>query len=258
MTMVKIPNGSFTRHDTFLLEQGQTAPVQTVTISHDFVISDREVSIEQFHEFYGDPNCKPEEKPHHWGGQYGHEGQTVDHPIQSVSWFDSVAFCNWLSRKEGLAQCYEQLGLENWRLVPAANGYRLPTAAEWELACRAGTTTKYHFGNDTSLLKKYSVYNSSAPEKRGSRMPTRCGLFDMTGNIYEWCYDWSGPYRLETPVRDPIGIKQRVGDIDMRAMRGGMYYDPARTSGSSSRNRSGPAGRSNYSGFRVARSTSDS
>lgn len=251
MTMLRVPAGSFQRQDTFVLEKGKKSPVQTVVISRDFLISDREVTIQQFRKFTDDPTGEPSEKLNDWPGVfYFNDGNTDEHPVQHLSWNEAVLFCNWLSRKEGLTVCYDRS--KNWRLTKHANGYRLPTEGEWERACRADTTTMYYFGDEPSLLQKYAVIDKEEPAKCGTKLPNRWGLFDASGNIYEWCHDWSSPYPANTVVRDPVGVKT----VDYHAMRGGMYADPAYSHASSTRNRNGKGGRTKFVGFRVAR-TSD-
>ncbi|MBC7854542.1 MAG: formylglycine-generating enzyme family protein [Pirellulaceae bacterium] len=128
-----------------------------------------------------------------------------------------------------------------WRSVRQADGYRLPTEAEWEYACRAKSATKYCFGDDESLLSQYAVYASDTSQPVSSRQPNGWGLFDMHGNVWEWTDDWSG--KLESnpghKVVDPAGPS--AGPF--RAMRGGAFsfYSPAVHLGS--RGTNPPAGR---------------
>ena len=143
----------------------------------------------------------------------------------------------------------ERRGLKEWRLLPDTNGYRLPTEAEWEHACRAGTSTTFPFGDDVTLLDRYAVTATWKTDMGGKRLPNSAGLFDMMGNAIEWCEDWSGPYDDESKLIDPRGIAQGT----MRVMRGGTYFDPAEICTSGARNRCGPWGRGYYNGFRVAR-----
>ena len=115
-----------------------------------------------------------------------------DYPASYVNWPDAVEFCRKLSEKEGLE-------------------YRLPTEAEWEYACRAGTTTAYSFGDDASELGEYAWYKENAwgagqkhPHTVGQKKPNPWGLYDMHGNVWEWCSDWRGDYSSES-VTDPAG-----------------------------------------------------
>ncbi len=119
----------------------------------------------QAEEFGGNSSTvKPEEvKPENLKITWRTPGQAVtdDSPVTQVSWNDAVAFCNWLSDQEKLEPCYKRDG-DSWALLPKANGYRLPTEAEWEYSCRAGTATQYSFGDDWKELDKYGWSNKNA------------------------------------------------------------------------------------------------
>jgi serine/threonine protein kinase/formylglycine-generating enzyme required for sulfatase activity len=256
MTMLTIPAGTFTRKD----RSSANAENQVVTLTKAFWLCDREINVGTFRKFATDTECPAQEKPAISPEEQGAGAMnpTDEHPIQNANWYDAVLFCNWLSRREGLTQCYERTGmedmverrgLEEWQLLPDTNGYRLPTEAEWELACRAGTSTTYHFGDDVTLLDRYAVTATWKTDMGGDRLPNSAGLFDMMGNVLEWCEDWSGPYDDVSKLIDPRGIAQGT----MRVMRGGTYFDPAEICTSGARNRCGPWGRGYYNGFRVAR-----
>ncbi len=131
-----------------------------------------------------------------------------------------MLFCNWLSRKEGRTACYERTGKKEkvklgnseyerdvWRLVADATGYRLPTEAEWEYACRAGTTTEFASGSDEEMLRKYAVFEASHTASGGSKLPNGWGLFDMHGNVWEWCWDGYEKYDAKSPAVDPTGAR---------------------------------------------------
>ncbi|MEO6811495.1 MAG: SUMF1/EgtB/PvdO family nonheme iron enzyme, partial [Isosphaeraceae bacterium] len=131
---------------------------------------------------------------------------TGDCPANNVSWVDQILFCNWLSRREGRQPCYEHTGPgpAAWRCDFDADGYRLPTAAEWEYACRAGTTTRYPFGDQPDLLTSYGEVERLQTLPCGSRLPNAWGLFDMIGNVWESCWDGTEEQGLTFRL-DPIG-----------------------------------------------------
>jgi len=257
LTMVEIPAGSFVRKDTRL---HISDPVeQTVTLTHAFLLSDREVTQEQFLKFVDDPATDPL-----FGWQDNRErtaSPSVRHPMQ-VSWYYAVRFCNWLSGQEGLSPCYDDVSASQkepsqygtWRLNPEANGYRLPTEAEWEYACRAGTMTAYGFGDDPSFLDRYGVVRVYQSEIPGSRLPNAWGLFDLHGNMVEWCYDWYGGYGDQTDVRDPITLWEAENRRNFRILRGGAFTSEPQHVLSSYRGKTdSESGKYFDRGFRVAR-----
>ena len=174
-------------------------------------------------------------------------------PVESVSWLDAVRFCNQLSEREGLKPFYkisgETVQVPDWN----GRGYRLPTEAEWEYACRAGTATRYSFGDDETSLGEFCWFlenSDSSTHEVGQKRANGTGLHDMHGNVWEWCWDWySADYYKEPPVDDPRGPSQAT----YRVVRGGSWdYDP-RGVRSASRVWFTPGARYDILGFRVAR-----
>ncbi|MGA2063553.1 MAG: formylglycine-generating enzyme family protein [Thermoguttaceae bacterium] len=177
--------------------------------------------------------------------------QTDEHPVVNVSWNDAVAFCKWLSKKE-------------------SKTYRLPTEAEWEYACRAGTTTRYSSGDDPETLAKVGNVADAAAKAKfpdwkytikvndgyvftapvGKFTPNAFGLCDMHGNAWQWCADWCGAeYYAKSPADDPTGPDTGA----VRVLRGGSWdYGPCYAR-SANRGRGAPDDRNNNTGFRVAR-----
>ena len=145
-------------------------------------------------------------------------------PAVDVSWYDAVQFCNRLSEREGYRPCYRQK-FGRWVCDWRADGYRLPTEAEWEYACRAGTTTRYSWGDDPERLKRYAWFDEESPGQAhevAQKLPNPWGLYDMHGNVWEWCWDWYGPYTAQ-PAQDPHGPKKSMKDREGRVVRGGSF-----------------------------------
>jgi formylglycine-generating enzyme required for sulfatase activity len=178
-----------------------------------------------------------------------------EHPVEMVSWFDAAAFCNELSKKEGLAPYYV---IPNWNqvMVGRGEGYRLPTEAEWEYACRAGTQTRYSFGDDAAMLGEYAWYHPDSKCQTwpvGRKRPNAWGLYDMHGNVWEWCWDWyDEDYYRNSPAIDPLGAER----ADYRTFRGGSWCVETRYLRSAYRDRHAPEFRHFSVGFRVARGSS--
>ena len=141
-------------------------------------------------------------------------------PVEQIRWPQAAAYCNARSRSEGLQPCYD---LRTWECDFEADGYRLPTEAEWEYACRAGTTTRHYFGDSPAKLKRHGWYKencSMRPRPVGLKQPNPWGLYDMYGNVWEWCNDLYGEgYYRESPDRNPRGPE--AGKT--RVLRGGCW-----------------------------------
>jgi formylglycine-generating enzyme required for sulfatase activity len=145
-------------------------------------------------------------------------------PVEQQTWIDAVRFCNERSYQEGLEPCYDEETLE---CDFEANGYRLPTEAEWEYAAKAGTQTKYFFGDDPRLLSQYAWTAENSGEQThevGTRRPNPWGLFDMYGNVEEWVHDYYGEgFFGISSDRNPRG----PGDGEYRVLRGGGWASGA-------------------------------
>jgi formylglycine-generating enzyme required for sulfatase activity len=159
-------------------------------------------------------------------------------PVVDVSWNDAISFCNLLSQHSGLQECYsvsddDESVICNWE----ANGYRLPTEAEWQYACKAGTTG-YRYG-ELDDIGWYNENSEGMAHAVGSKLPNAWGLYDMLGNVWEWCWDL---YDVKV-----------YGSY--RVFRGGSWGEEARGCGATCRRRSHPTFRIDDLGFRLARST---
>jgi formylglycine-generating enzyme required for sulfatase activity len=184
-----------------------------------------------------------------------------------VSWYDAVEFCNRLSEQEKLPVRYSFSGVIRHRdgSIERAEvtdlggiGYRLPTEAEWEYACRAGTKTAWHCGPDDSRLAEYAWFGemrgAGHPRPGAMKKPNTFGLFDMHGNVYEWCWNRHAPDRASPTSNDPVG---RAGGDAARTVRGGSWRSNPEhhRSGYSSANK--PTLRYDTLGFRIARNAAD-
>jgi formylglycine-generating enzyme len=141
-------------------------------------------------------------------------------PVEQIRWKEAAEYCNARSRLEGLTPCYDP---GTWKCNFEANGYRLPTEAEWECACRAGTPTQYSFGDDPADLGKYAWFKGNCTRSSqavGRKRANPWGLYDMHGNVWEWCNDfYKAQYYSESPARDPRGPE--TGQT--RVLRGGCW-----------------------------------
>jgi len=189
------------------------------------------------------------------GKNWSHFHGWPDNPVERVSWADALLFCNELSQKEGLAPHYV-IRNSDQAVIAGGVGYRLPTEAEWEYTCRAGTETAYSFGDDAGLLDKYAWYQSNSegqPWPVGTKLPNAWGLYDMHGNVWEWCWDsFDENYYRQSPGVDPLGASQ----AGYRVFRGGSWHDDPRRCRSAQRGEYAPEPRINNIGFRVARDQS--
>jgi formylglycine-generating enzyme required for sulfatase activity len=174
-------------------------------------------------------------------------------PAVDVRWDDAIAFCNKLSEREGYRPCYRRR-FGRWVCDWRADGYRLPTEAEWEYACRAGTTTRYAFGQDPARLNVYAWFadNASGPQPVASKRPNPWGLYDMHGNVWEWCWNWYGLYTAQ-PATDPRGPKKPAANREWWVVRGGSFGDPSEDLRSARRDVGLPGDWGRFNGFRCVR-----
>jgi formylglycine-generating enzyme required for sulfatase activity len=251
LTLIRIAPGRFLMGESDpnnLLEDATPRPVH---LTRAYWMSDREIPVSLFAQFVRDEGTPMSD----WPGVDRKIRPRDDCPVQMVSWIDAIRFCNWLSRREGLSPCYHRVG-DDWRCSFTADGYRLPTEAEWEHACRAGTSTHYAHGDGEALLPWYASFTSNskaATHPGGARMPNAWGLFDMHGNVWEWCWDAMSVPGAEAQT-DPTGPAV-VAPNAARVYRGGGVANSGGDWRSASRGAANPLTRSFNLGFRVVCTT---
>jgi serine/threonine protein kinase/formylglycine-generating enzyme required for sulfatase activity len=237
------------RHDNEILHG--------VQIPRIFAIAATELTVEQYQKF-------AKENPEDDRAE-NTSSPDPDFPMHNVSWYDAAAYCNWLSQKENLPVCYEPN--ERGKFAPGMRikaealrlpGYRLPTEAEWEYACRSGVSTSRYYGSSIELLERYAQYFKADKIRLlpcGSLLPNDLGLSDMLGNLCEWCQD----RYLEQSTDGKLSIdhhfttSETLDETNPRVLRGGSFKDHAAFARSADRDKAEPANRINIIGFRLSR-----
>lgn len=246
---VYVKGGTFSMGNTRGDPEGKVdeLPVHQVTLNYDFFMSKYEVTYSKFLEFVIGANINtdgtkdgrlifnishPDCKLKYDGTFYiisGYENK----PMQYVSWWGTLYYCNWLSTKEGLQVAYD-LGCGTLINYPTNTGYRIPTEAEWEYAARGGQKDitggveendyKYSGGNDLNLVGWNFDNSTFILHEVGLKQPNELGIYDMSGNLWEWCFDrFQTDYYSVSPVVNPTG-----GTGSDRNFRGGSYYETFR------------------------------
>lgn len=203
--MVLVEGGTFPMGDTFGDGESNEGPVHAVTVS-SFYVGKYEVTQKEWRDVMGTD-------PSNFKGD--------DLPVESVTWYDVVQYCNMLSRKNGVDPCYTIYGTEV-SCDFSKNGFRLPTEAEWEFAAKGGIRSAgYEYAGENNVdAVGWTFHNSSRKTHPvGQKQANELGLFDMTGNVWEWCWDWYGPYSA-SPQTDPQGALTG----DSHVLRGGSWY----------------------------------
>jgi formylglycine-generating enzyme required for sulfatase activity len=218
MSFMLIPAGSFTMGSpTGEPKRDDGERQHPVTISKPFYLQTTEATQKQWTQVMG-------------SNPSSFKACGDDCPVETVSWNDVQEFIRKLNQTESVTK------------------YRLPTEAEWEYACRAGSRGRFCFGDEEAKLGEYAWYAGRTTHPVGQKKPNAWGLYDMHGNVWEWCQDWYGDYTT-SQVRDPTGPE--IGES--RMLRGGSFLFIARNLRSANRNWRGPDSGNFNIGFRVAR-----
>ena len=259
--MVLVSGGTFVMGSENSIDKG-ASPSQSITLS-DFYISSTEIRWGTWDSVYQwAKNNGYSDLPI---GRKGYTAGDEKHPVTEVNWYDVLKWCNAKSEKEGLTPVYYintsfttpniyktgQSDLQNTMVNWNANGYRLPTEAEWEFAARGGNKSKNYVysGNDT--LNKVGWYDNNSnnnTHQGGTKSMNELGLYDMSGNAWEWCWDWWGSYS-GSPQTNPHGVTSGTH----RILRGGSFLNTQTLSRVFGRELDAPNIRYMNEGFRVSR-----
>lgn len=240
LEMVELPGGTFRMGSPQDDEQAYSdeQPQHLVTVS-GFAMSRCTVTRQLYRAVMG-------AGPRQWEREAG----DAQLPANYLNWLDAVEFCNQLSIRQGYTPCYRRTG-DTVHWDQEADGYRLPTEAEWEYAARAGTTTRWVCGDEPSDLAAYAWFGEGLdgqPHPVGTKRANPWGLYDMAGNVWEWCWDWYGAY-VAAVTPDPVGPPTGA----WRVLRGGAFWRVARFVRSARRNRVEPEHRNVVFGVRIVR-----
>ena len=263
---VKVLGTTIKGDETWTPSSGVFVSGRRLTIP-DLYVCDHEVTRGEFKALMGtDPSTA---SAYDKDGNKLTGGAVLNNPVNYVNWYDAIAYCNKLSLKENLTPCYSVSGVTDWEnlaysSIPTesdtnwdaltydkeADGYRLPTEAEWEWLARGGENYTYAGSNTVGDVAWYTTNtNDTGTREVKTKKANGYGLYDMSGNVYEWCYDWFGSVSSSTADTGASSGSYRVH-------RGGSWYSIDGGCQVSSRSRSNPYYRGGICGFRVVRSSS--
>jgi len=234
---VLVEKGSFTMGDTL-----------KVTLTYNFYIGKYEVTFREYDAFC-EATGKSKPSDNSWG-----RGQR---PVINVTWWDAIDYCNWLSEKEKIPKAYDDKGNlldKDGRVttdITKVLGYRLPTEAEWEYAARGGNKSRGYQYAGSSTVGDVAWYDSNSGNKTqeiGKKAPNELGIYDMSGNVWEWCSDWYGDYSSSAQTNP---YNSTAGSY--RVVRGGSWVNYATLTRVAYRDIYSPTGTYAYLGFRICR-----
>lgn len=222
--MVFVEGGTFMMGNSAKTAEDEEKPAHKVTVK-SFYISKHEVTVAQYKAF-----CTATKRQMPSAPKWGWNDK---HPIVNVTWNDAVAYCEWLSKKTG-------------------KKYRLPTEAEWEFAARGGKKSKnlkYAGSANIDEVAWYDKNSNKQPQPVGTKQPNELGLYDMTGNVWEWCNDWFlHDYYVKSPAENPQGPAKG----NLRVQRSGSWINYFEDNRITIRNANLPTEKDGFFGFRVA------
>jgi len=245
--MVFVERGSFTMGDTWGGGDSDEKPTHKVTFTYNFYIGKYETTFDEYDAFC-EATGKSSPDDENWG--------RGTRPVINVSWWDAIAYCNWLSEKEKLPKAYDSNGNlldKNGSITTDPSkvvGYRLPTEAEWEYAARGGkynSPYKYSGSDNVSDVAWYYSNSGNKTYEVGTKAPNDLGIHDMSGNVWEWCSDWYGNYS-NSPQTNPYN-----NSGSYRVFRGGSWLSSASPTRVASRDDYSPTSTYYYLGFRITR-----
>ena len=213
-----------------------------------FEISKFEITVWEWKQYTKANKLSMPAKPD-WGWQ-------DNYPINGITWEEAIAYCNWLSKKEKLQPVYSKQG-PNYVCNFKANGYRLPTEAEWEFAAKGGVKSKgYKFsgGNEANEVAWHKAISKNSPHTVGTKLPNELGIYDMSGNVWEWCWDWYNKdyYKIEKGD-NPKGPEMG----ERRTVRGGSWDSQVNYLRPANRISTPQNKTHEFYGFRVARTIAE-
>lgn len=221
-------------------------PVHEVTVK-SFYIAKTEVTVKEYKQFINDASAKdflnkrehkmPNAPDSAWYAEHPDTKKYYplpthpwwdwqdDLPMQHITWYDAVAYCNWLSAKEGLQKCYSENADGGIDFDASKNGYRLPTEAEWEFAARGGNKSKGSFYSGSTNPNDVCWFDDSSrlkgPQKVGTKNANELGIFDMSGNVWEWCSDYyAKDFYAKSQKDNPVNLTASP----YRVLRGGSWH----------------------------------